>query len=689
MNCFSSRWRILIALLAVFALFAAACGDDGDGGDSTDSPSSSGAAPSADDPGGDEGSGDRAIVGLITKNNTNPFFVKMAEGANAAADEAGLDLRTFAGEDDSDNAAQVRAIEDLISVGAAGFMITASDTEAIVPAIERAREAGLVVIALDTPVEPITATDATFATDNFRAGELIGEWALAQLDDPSSAKIALLNINASQPTVGVLRNQGFLQGFGVDLGDPDKWGDEDDSRIVGHDVTEGSIEGGRTAMENLLALDPDINVVYTLNEPAAEGARLAMEAAGRSGNSYVLVSVDGSCAGVRAVANGDLGATSMQFPLLMASLGVEAIASGEIPPNSPGIDFFNTGVELITDGAGVDGSKSSAWGLDNCWGDDPGGDEGSGDRAIVGLITKNNTNPFFVKMAEGANAAADEAGLDLRTFAGEDDSDNAAQVRAIEDLISVGAAGFMITASDTEAIVPAIERAREAGLVVIALDTPVEPITATDATFATDNFRAGELIGEWALAQLDDPSSAKIALLNINASQPTVGVLRNQGFLQGFGVDLGDPDKWGDEDDSRIVGHDVTEGSIEGGRTAMENLLALDPDINVVYTLNEPAAEGARLAMEAAGRSGNSYVLVSVDGSCAGVRAVANGDLGATSMQFPLLMASLGVEAIASGEIPPNSPGIDFFNTGVELITDGAGVDGSKSSAWGLDNCWG
>ena len=81
---------------------------------------------------------------------------------------------------------------------------------------------------------------------------------------------------------------------------------------------------------------------------------------------------------------------------------------------------------------------------------------------------------------------------------------------------------------------------------------------------------------------------------------------------------------------------------------------------------------------------------MSVDGSCTGVQDVADGNIGATSMQFPLLMASLGVEAIATGDIPPNSEGIDFFNTGVELITDGAvdGVD-SQTSEWGLDNCWG
>jgi len=360
--------KSMLGTLAVFGLLASACGSDEDSSGS-DAPAATEAdAPAATEADGGGGVEEGAIIGLITKNNTNPFFVKMAEGANAAAESAGVELRTFAGEDDSDNDAQVRAIEDLISLGAAGFMITASDTTAIVPTVQKARDAGLIVIALDTPLDPIDAADATFATDNFRAGELIGEWALAQVADPAAAKIALLNINASQPTVGVLRNQGFLQGFGVDLGDSSKWGDEDDPRIVGHDVTEGSIEGGRTAMENLLALDPDVNVVYTLNEPAAAGAVLAMEAAGRDSDSYVLVSVDGSCAGVQEVAAGNLGATSMQFPLLMASLGVEAIAAGEVPPNSPGLDFYNTGVELITDTPGGPDAQTSAWGLDNCWG---------------------------------------------------------------------------------------------------------------------------------------------------------------------------------------------------------------------------------------------------------------------------------------------------------------------------------
>lgn len=310
---------------------------------------------------------------LITKTDINPFFVKMKEGATAKAEELGISLQSYAGKVDGDHETQVQAIETCVASGAKGILLTASDTKAIVPVVEAARAEGVLVIALDTPLEPISAADATFATDNFEAGRLIGAWAAAKLGDAAAdAKIAMLDLNESQPSVGVLRDQGFLTGFGIDVKDVSKWGDEDDPRIVGNDVTAGNAEGGRKAMENLLLKDPDINVVYTINEPSAAGAYETLKSFGKE-EGVLIVSVDGGCPGVKDVEAGVIGATSQQYPLLMASLGIEAIAAwakdGAKPANTPGLDFFNTGVSLVT-GEAVDGVPSIgiAEGLDRCWG---------------------------------------------------------------------------------------------------------------------------------------------------------------------------------------------------------------------------------------------------------------------------------------------------------------------------------
>ena len=332
--------------------------------------------------------------------------------------------------------------------------------------------------------------------------------------------------------------------------------------------------------------------------------------------------------------------------------------------------------------------------LSACGGGAGGSGGSGGDKPIVGLITKTDTNPFFVKMKEGAQAAAAKSGVDLRTFAGKSDGDNESQVQAIESLISAGAKGFLIAAADSKAIVPTLDRARQQGLLVIALDTPTNPASAADATFATDNFQAGVLIGQWAKAKFDkDGKQAKIAMLDVSANQVSVDLGRDQGFMQGFGIDPGDKNIIGDEKDPRIVGHQVTEGAEEGGRTGTENLLQKDPTINLVYTINEPSAAGAFEAIKAAGRQ-NDVTIVSVDGGCTGVDQVKSKQIGATSQQYPLKMADLGVQAISAfakdGTKPQPTAGKDFYDTGVELITDDpqTGVP-SKDTAFGKQNCWG
>jgi fructose transport system substrate-binding protein len=316
------------------------------------------------------------------------------------------------------------------------------------------------------------------------------------------------------------------------------------------------------------------------------------------------------------------------------------------------------------------------------------------DGILIGLITKTDNNPFFVKMHEGAAAKAKELGATLQAFAGKFDGDNDTQVAAIESLISAGAKGILITPSDTKAVVPAVQKAREAGLVVIALDTELDPIEAADATMETDNFQAGVLIGKWAAATLGDKAkTAHIAMVDALEFQPTTDMLRDTGFMTGFGIKVAQPGHYGKETDPRIVGHQWGKGAEDGGRTGMENLLQKDPDVNVVYTVNEPTAAGAWEALKAAGKE-KDVLMVSVDGGCPGVKNVQAGVIGATSQQYPLLMAALGVQAVVdfvkTGKKPANTPGKKFFDTGVSLVTDhpAPGVP-SIDTAEGLKKCWG
>ncbi len=324
---------------------------------------------------------------------------------------------------------------------------------------------------------------------------------------------------------------------------------------------------------------------------------------------------------------------------------------------------------------------------------------GGGEKIGVSLITKDSNNPFFVAMQNGAkDLAAKQGNITLTVASGKQEGDDQGQIDAIEASIAKGDKGILITPMST-GVNSAIKKARDAGLYVIALDTPPDPASTVDITFATDNFKAGKLIGQWAEKTIAG-KPATIALLDLfNDKVVSVDYNRDQGFLTGMGIPVNDPKKNGDEAKTgnytdgtyTIVCNEAGNGAADGGRAAMERCLTKNPDINVVYTINEPTAVGADAALKAAGKKAT---IVSIDGGCAGVKSVKDGIIGATAQQYPLKMAQLGIQAIyqiaTGGAKPSTSPGLDFFDTGVALVTDKAvtGIDSITSDA-GSKICWG
>ena len=295
---------------------------------------------------------------------------------------------------------------------------------------------------------------------------------------------------------------------------------------------------------------------------------------------------------------------------------------------------------------------------------------------IVGLITKTDANPFFVKMRQGAEREAAAKGAVLMTGAGKDTSDAAGEVTALENMVSAGAKAILIT-PDSAGVTAAVRKARSQGVLVIALDTPTDPRDAADALFATDNSVAGKLIGQYAKAAMAG-KTVKIAMLDESPGS-TVGKLRHDGFLAGYGIPDGDP---------QVVCVGNGGGNQPESQTAMENCLTKNPGINVLYTINEPSAFGAYTALKNRGKQGQ-VLIVSVDGGCAGIGGVVDGRIAATSQQYPLKMASEGVSAIV--DTVRNSKKVSgYHDTGVNLITAKPmpGV-ASKDVQFGQQNCWG
>ena len=360
------------ALCAAVAL--AACSSS-----SSSSSSSSGAATSGGSTTGSS-SGQAVGVSLILKTLSNPYFVTMEKDAQAAAAKDNVHLTVAAGKQDGDTQTQITAVDNAISRGDKGILIT-TNGNAVNTALNQAKQAGLFVIALDTALTPPSVADITFATDNTQAGRLDGQYAAAALGG-KPAVVAMLDLfNNQVVSVDIDRDHGFLEGMGINPGNANLNGQEAKTgtykgggtyTIACHQPTTGAIDGGRTAMENCLSANPNINVVYAINEPAAEGAYAALKAAGKQ-SQVMLFAIDGSCSGLKLVASGEFTSDATQYPGKMAALGVDSIAKlargGTKPGVTAGKTFFDTGTALVATKA-VSGVtiQSPTAAAPACWG---------------------------------------------------------------------------------------------------------------------------------------------------------------------------------------------------------------------------------------------------------------------------------------------------------------------------------
>jgi len=302
-----------------------------------------------------------------------------------------------------------------------------------------------------------------------------------------------------------------------------------------------------------------------------------------------------------------------------------------------------------------------------------GTDDAGGDGPVkIGLVTKTDSNPYFVALRDAASAEAERSGAELVALAGKFDGDNDGQVAAIENLIQQGAKTILVTPNNSTGILGAIKKARDRGILVIALDTETDPQDAVDATIATDNTEAGRLQGQYVKAALNGQPARSILLDGTPGS--TVSEQRHNGFVEAAAPE--------------VLGQEATNGEQNKAQQATENLLQRVTTLNSIYTLNEPAARGAYVALQAKGLAGQ-VIIGSIDGSCQGVSDVKDGKIAVTIMQFPKKMAEQGVRAAVefaeTGEKPSG-----FIKTETAVITDKP-IDGieSKDTAWGLENCWG
>ncbi len=515
-------------------------------------------------------------IGLSISTLNNPFFVTLRDGAQAAADAAGVELVVLDSQDDP--ATEAANMEDLIAQGVDAILVNPTDSDAIVPSIEAANAAGIPVFTVDRGASGGEVV-AHIASDNVAGGRLAAEYLCNALGGEGRV-VELEGIAGTSAA----RDRG--EGFNAYLSE-----NCPGIEVVARQTANFNRAEGLTVFENILQAQPEIDGVFAHNDEMILGAIEAAEAAGREG--IIFVGFDAIDDAVAAVKDGRLAATVAQQPDLMGEIAVEtavAYLSGEAVEAAIPVDLRL--VQNVT----------------------------------LGLSISTLNNPFFVTLRDGAQAAADAAGVELVVLDSQDDP--ATEAANMEDLIAQGVDAILVNPTDSDAIVPSIEAANAAGIPVFTVDRGASGGEVV-AHIASDNVAGGRLAAEYLCNALGGEGRV-VELEGIAGTSAA----RDRG--EGFNAYLSE-----NCPGIEVVARQTANFNRAEGLTVFENILQAQPEIDGVFAHNDEMILGAIEAAEAAGREG--IIFVGFDAIDDALAAVRDGRLAATVAQQPDRIGALGV----------------------------------------------
>ena len=269
-------------------------------------------ADTAADETGDEQVTESKEIAFIPPTMANPFYTNTVKGAQAACDELGYELLVQAPSSDQDANAQVAIVENMILKGVAGIAVCALDSAAIVPAIEKANDAGIPVVVFNTLTD-LDGGDvyAYVGYDEAAGAAMIADWVAANGQDPINV-LMLLGLPGFHAT---LREDGFVNQVEAEYADK--------INIVAEEVADWNTEKGLNVTQNQLQTFPEINVIYGANDDCALGGAQAATQAGR--DDILSIGIDGNPSTMEAIERGDLSATLYVNPVGIGYGAIQAL----------------------------------------------------------------------------------------------------------------------------------------------------------------------------------------------------------------------------------------------------------------------------------------------------------------------------------------------------------------------------
>ena len=567
-------------------------------------------------------SADGAKIALITMDSIDQHWITLNEGAQKAAGELGVEV-TFMSPNTKDDAQQIECVNNAVAGGYQAIIVAANGPDAISSALKEAIDAGIKVVYVDSPAN--VDAEATFSTDNEAAGTTAGEEMIKALEAKgiTSGDIGIVNVNAAtQSTVD--RENGFRKAF-----------EGTGYNLLETQYGEGDAAKSQTIAENYIT--QNVVGIFGCNEGSTTGTGNAIKASGNA--DIVGVGFDKSDAIQGLITDGYLLCTMAQNPDVMGYEGVKA-AVAAIGGESLGGKVTDTGVSVI-DAAALGGAAPAA-----------SNDTAKASKAWkIALITMDSIDQHWVTLNEGAQAKAEELGVEV-TFMSPNTKDDAQQIECVNNAVAGGYEAIIVAANGPDAISSALQEAISAGIKVVYVDSPAN--VDAEATFSTDNVAAGTTAGEEMIKALEAKgiTSGDIGIVNVNAAtQSTVD--RENGFRKAF-----------EGTGFNLLETQYGEGDAAKSQTIAENYIT--QNVVGIFGCNEGSTTGTGNAIKASGNA--DIVGVGFDKSDAIMNLIGDGYLLCTMAQNPDVMGSMGVEACVKA-LEGESLGGAVTDTGVSVLT--------------------
>jgi len=601
-------------------------------------------------------SGQRPYKFGLVAGMEDPFFATLLKGARQSA--ANLDIELFAQLPQNWNSAeQIQILEALLARGDLdALLISPVDPQALLPSLQKAAEAGVLIITIQTSLaeNPTVIPLTVINTDNHLGGYLACQALLDELTarDEASATTPTVKTPTLPKKIYIQKGEpGILDPEAREQGCKDALPQDTDVQLAGTDANAGDPVKASQQVLAILQRSPDLSAIVCTDIICTQAASQALISQGLSGK-IIIVALDATPAAVELLRQGSIDILLTPKPADMGYLAVALAAAAldgvtSLPPS------FSIGWAIITR-QNLDDPATARWLYDSNTGSTLTGDLQRSTAGLKIAFVAGIDDPFYYTMQRGAELAATSLGAILFSQFPQNWS-AAEQAQIIDTMYASGELdALLLVPTDPLALIPSLLKIAEAGVLILALDTSLDPAFTPLSALSSDNQQGGYFACR-SLANAIN-GRGKLYIQNVTPSIPATDA-RQRGCQMALG----------EFPEITLIAVNYNEDDPAKAQAQLSTILLNYPDLSGVFCTNVLGAQAVGQYLGSQGLSGK-VIVTAFDATAGTIDLLRNGVIDMVVAQKPADMGYLAVLFAVAGlngvtDLPVN------ISTGFVLLT--------------------